>query len=285
MLQHANHLEAEYGAGPHTISVPRLRPADGSDVSIAPPHEVCGVCACCRRVPYGCMCVAAASVCVCGVVRSGVCRHAGSGGGVCVLRTASQHSRWRGHKHAPTPTPTHPPTHPPTHTYTPPQVDDANFKKLVAIIRIAVPYTGMILSTRESPAMRDELLQVGATVCVQVCERTCAGTCTCARTPPATHRRPPPPPPPAQTHTRTHHQLGVHVSEVCDSLSAHTHTHTHTHTATATHTHTHTHTAIHTATHTHMRTRCPLPSTAHKHPLPPPFKHTQTHTHTHHRWA
>jgi [FeFe] hydrogenase H-cluster radical SAM maturase HydG len=79
MLQHANHLEAEYGAGPHTISVPRLRPADGSDVSIAPPHEV----------------------------------------------------------------------------------DDANFKKLVAIIRIAVPYTGMILSTRESPAMRDQLLQVG----------------------------------------------------------------------------------------------------------------------------
>ena len=27
-------------------------------------------------------------------------------------------------------------------------VDDANFKKLVAILRIAVPYTGMILSTR-----------------------------------------------------------------------------------------------------------------------------------------
>lgn len=29
---HANHLEKEYGAGPHTISVPRMRPADGSDV-------------------------------------------------------------------------------------------------------------------------------------------------------------------------------------------------------------------------------------------------------------
>ena len=40
MLSHANHLEDTYGAGPHTISVPRLRPADGSDVSIAPPHEV-----------------------------------------------------------------------------------------------------------------------------------------------------------------------------------------------------------------------------------------------------
>eukprot|EP00775_Hariotina_reticulata_P012307 gene12307-12443_t len=69
MLQHSNHLEAEYGAGPHTIS----------ELSIRPPFEV----------------------------------------------------------------------------------DDANFKKLVAIIRIAVPYTGMILSTRESPQMRDELLQVG----------------------------------------------------------------------------------------------------------------------------
>ncbi|EFN57653.1 hypothetical protein CHLNCDRAFT_30311 [Chlorella variabilis] len=78
-LMHANHLEREYGAGPHTISVPRMRPADGSDVSLAPPYAV----------------------------------------------------------------------------------DDANFKKLVAILRIAVPYTGMILSTRESPEMRTELLRVG----------------------------------------------------------------------------------------------------------------------------
>eukprot|EP00878_Enallax_costatus_P003227 GHUV01003430.1.p1 GENE.GHUV01003430.1~~GHUV01003430.1.p1 ORF type:complete len:413 (+),score=66.68 GHUV01003430.1:153-1391(+) len=83
MLQHSNHLEAEYGAGPHTISVPRLRPADGSELSIRPPYEV----------------------------------------------------------------------------------DDENFKKLVAIIRIAVPYTGMILSTRESPQMRDELLKVSC-ICV-----------------------------------------------------------------------------------------------------------------------
>lgn len=34
-LMHANHLEAEYGAGPHTLSVPRMRPADGSDVRAA----------------------------------------------------------------------------------------------------------------------------------------------------------------------------------------------------------------------------------------------------------
>ena len=71
MLQHAEHLEREYHAGPHTISVPRMRPADGSELSIAPPYPV----------------------------------------------------------------------------------NDADFKKLVAVIRIAVPYTGMILSTRESPEM------------------------------------------------------------------------------------------------------------------------------------
>lgn len=86
MLMHSNHLEAEYGAGPHTISVPRLRPADGSELSIRPPHEV----------------------------------------------------------------------------------DDENFKKLVAIIRIAVPYTGMILSTRESPQMRDELLAVSSRALVSL---------------------------------------------------------------------------------------------------------------------
>jgi len=79
LLSHAQHLEAEYGAGPHTISIPRLRPADGSELASAPPCPV----------------------------------------------------------------------------------DDAHFKALVAILRIAVPYTGMILSTRESPEMREALLQVG----------------------------------------------------------------------------------------------------------------------------
>eukprot|EP00245_Coleochaete_scutata_P004595 TRINITY_DN17325_c0_g1_i1.p1 TRINITY_DN17325_c0_g1~~TRINITY_DN17325_c0_g1_i1.p1 ORF type:complete len:604 (-),score=108.03 TRINITY_DN17325_c0_g1_i1:337-2148(-) len=79
MLMHANHLEKEYGAGPHTISVPRMRPADNSDTASNPPYPV----------------------------------------------------------------------------------DDVHFRKLVAILRIAVPYTGMILSTRESPEMRAELLKVG----------------------------------------------------------------------------------------------------------------------------
>lgn len=40
-------------------------------------------------------------------------------------------------------------------------VSDHDFKKLVAIIRMAVPYTGMILSTRESPALRDEVFALG----------------------------------------------------------------------------------------------------------------------------
>ena len=40
-------------------------------------------------------------------------------------------------------------------------VDDATFAKIVALIRIAVPYTGMILSTRESHEMRKKLLRLG----------------------------------------------------------------------------------------------------------------------------
>ncbi|MDR0322123.1 MAG: [FeFe] hydrogenase H-cluster radical SAM maturase HydG [Treponema sp.] len=40
-------------------------------------------------------------------------------------------------------------------------VDDDTFMKIVAIIRIAVPFTGMILSTRESHDMRKKLLQLG----------------------------------------------------------------------------------------------------------------------------
>lgn len=40
-------------------------------------------------------------------------------------------------------------------------VDDETFKHLVAILRIAVPYTGIIMSTRESAQMRDEVLRYG----------------------------------------------------------------------------------------------------------------------------
>jgi 2-iminoacetate synthase len=78
LLQQALHLEATFGVGPHTISVPRLRPAAG--VSF-------------KNFPY--------------------------------------------------------------------LVPDADFKKMVAIIRLAVPYTGMIISTREDADFRDQLLAVG----------------------------------------------------------------------------------------------------------------------------
>ncbi|MCE5266179.1 MAG: [FeFe] hydrogenase H-cluster radical SAM maturase HydG [Deltaproteobacteria bacterium] len=45
---------------------------------------------------------------------------------------------------------------------TPPApVGDEEFKTLVAILRLAVPYTGMIMSTRESPELRNELFNLG----------------------------------------------------------------------------------------------------------------------------
>ncbi|MEN6465438.1 MAG: [FeFe] hydrogenase H-cluster radical SAM maturase HydG [Syntrophaceae bacterium] len=40
-------------------------------------------------------------------------------------------------------------------------VSDYDFKKLVAIIRLAVPYTGMILTTRENPKVRSEVFALG----------------------------------------------------------------------------------------------------------------------------
>ena len=40
-------------------------------------------------------------------------------------------------------------------------LDDLMFKKVVAILRIALPFTGLILSTRETPSMRKELLKYG----------------------------------------------------------------------------------------------------------------------------
>ncbi|MCP4644103.1 MAG: [FeFe] hydrogenase H-cluster radical SAM maturase HydG [bacterium] len=79
MMQHIRHLEGKYGVGPHTISVPRLEPAFGSDVASHPPHPV----------------------------------------------------------------------------------SDIDFRKLVAILRIAVPYTGIIMSTRETPNIRRETFALG----------------------------------------------------------------------------------------------------------------------------
>ena len=78
LLMHAEHLEATFGVGPHTISVPRICPAD--DIS--------------------------------------------------------------------------------TNDF-PNAVSDDIFCRIVAIIRIAVPYTGMIVSTRETPASREKVLELG----------------------------------------------------------------------------------------------------------------------------
>lgn len=47
-------------------------------------------------------------------------------------------------------------------SYNPPhKVSNPDFKKLVAIIRLAVPYTGTILTARESAELRRELLKIG----------------------------------------------------------------------------------------------------------------------------
>jgi 2-iminoacetate synthase len=78
MLMHAEHLEAAHGVGPHTISVPRIRSAEG----INP-----------------------------GSFKNGI--------------------------------------------------DDDTFAKLVACLRISVPYTGIIVSTRESEECRKKVLDVG----------------------------------------------------------------------------------------------------------------------------
>jgi len=43
----------------------------------------------------------------------------------------------------------------------PHQLSDNDFKKLIAVLRLSVPYTGIILSTREEAFLRDELLSLG----------------------------------------------------------------------------------------------------------------------------
>ena len=40
-------------------------------------------------------------------------------------------------------------------------IDDETFAKICALIRIAVPYTGMIISTRESQAVREKVIRLG----------------------------------------------------------------------------------------------------------------------------
>lgn len=50
-------------------------------------------------------------------------------------------------------------------------VSDSDFKKLVAVLRLAVPYTGMILSTREPQGYREQVIAVGIS-------QVSAGSCT-----------------------------------------------------------------------------------------------------------
>ncbi len=43
------------------------------------------------------------------------------------------------------------------------KVSDEDFKRLAAVIRLAIPYTGMILTARESPGIRREIIPIGCT--------------------------------------------------------------------------------------------------------------------------
>jgi len=49
----------------------------------------------------------------------------------------------------------------PAAIHPPARVSDHDFKKLVAILRLAVPYTGIILTTRETSALRNEVFNLG----------------------------------------------------------------------------------------------------------------------------
>jgi 2-iminoacetate synthase len=51
------------------------------------------------------------------------------------------------------------------------QIDDDTFKKIVAILRIAVPFTGIIMSTRESADMRRKMIHAGVS---QISAGSCA---------------------------------------------------------------------------------------------------------------
>ena len=51
-------------------------------------------------------------------------------------------------------------------------VGDDQFRKIVAVLRLAVPYTGMIISTREEPAFRDQIIDLGIS---QMSSGSCVG--------------------------------------------------------------------------------------------------------------
>jgi len=49
----------------------------------------------------------------------------------------------------------------PLSTESPWLVGEDELKHIVSLLRVAVPYTGIILSTRETPQLRDELFRLG----------------------------------------------------------------------------------------------------------------------------
>ena len=57
-------------------------------------------------------------------------------------------------------------------------ISDDTFAKICALIRISVPYTGMIISTRESQAVREKVLPLGVShpqrspQQIQICKHT-----------------------------------------------------------------------------------------------------------------
>ena len=61
-------------------------------------------------------------------------------------------------------------------------IDDETFAKIVALIRISVPYTGLIVSTRESEKVRERLLQLGVSQ-ISGASRTSVGGYTEAERP------------------------------------------------------------------------------------------------------
>ncbi|MDP2927893.1 MAG: [FeFe] hydrogenase H-cluster radical SAM maturase HydG [Candidatus Omnitrophota bacterium] len=40
LLSHIEHMEEKFGVGPHTISVPRIEPAEGAELSLRPPYKI-----------------------------------------------------------------------------------------------------------------------------------------------------------------------------------------------------------------------------------------------------
>jgi 2-iminoacetate synthase len=60
-------------------------------------------------------------------------------------------------------------------------IDDDTFGKICAIIRIAVPYTGMIISTRESQAVREKVIKLGVSQISGASRTSVGGYTECER--------------------------------------------------------------------------------------------------------